>query len=230
MRRVGRGRPLPAAREFILRIISFETSTPRASVAFLDETRGEEAVRRFDAEARLSRVLIPALRDLGKELWPAAEADLIVTALGPGAFTGLRVGMAAAKGLAFVAGLPVVAVSSLAAIAKATEEPGVVVAAFDARGGFYFYAAYDNAPPYPKEVFPPRIGNEDALASLPYGVYAGPPAAASAWLEHAADDIRRLEVWPDAVVLGRLGAHAFERRGSDDVTTLRPNYLKRGQV
>ncbi len=213
-----------------MRIISLETSTPRASVAFLDDSGQGEAVRRFGAEGRLSRTLVPAIRELEKETWPAAEADLIVTASGPGSFTGLRVGMAAAKGLAFVTGLPVIAVSSLAAIAAAAGESGVVVATLDARGGYYFYAAYDTAAPLPAEIFSPRIGTEAALAALPYDVYAGPPAAAREWLGREPARARRIEVWPDAVVLGRLGVQEFERRGSDDVAVLRPVYLKRGQV
>jgi len=213
-----------------LRVVALETSTTRASVAFVDASSSFEAARRIDAEGRLSRVLMPALRELEKEAWPAAEADLIVTAGGPGSFTGLRVGMAAAKGLAFVTGLPLVAISSLAAVASAAPGDGAVVTVSDARGGFYFYAVYDSAPPYPKEILAPDIGDELTLATLPYDVYAGPVSPPAAWLRRARPAGRWLEVWPDAAVLGRLGARAFERRGPDDVATLRPYYLKRGQV
>lgn len=213
-----------------MRVVAIETSTARASVAFVDTSSSFEAARRFDAEGRLSRVLIPALRELEKEAWPPAEADLIATAAGPGSFTGIRVGMAAAKGLAFVTGVPLVAVSSLAAVASAAPGDGVVVTALDARGGYYFYAVYDNAGPYPEEVLAVDIGDEAALASLPYDVYAGPVKPPPAWLDRARPADRWLEVWPDAAALGRLGAQAFERRGADDVATLRPYYLKRGQV
>ncbi len=229
MRRIGRGEAPAAARAFILRVVALETSTTRASVAFVDAASSFEAARRIDAKGRLSRVLMPALRELGKEAWPVAEADLIVTASGPGSFTGLRVGMAAAKGLAFVTGLPLVAVSSLAAVAAAACNDGVVVTALDARGGYYFYAAYDNTGSYPEEILAADIGDEAALASLPYDVYAG-PVTPPAWLRPGRPAGRWLDVWPDAAVLGRLGARAFDRRGPDDVATLRPYYLKRGQV
>lgn len=212
-----------------MRIVALETSTVRASVAFVDAASSFQATRSFDAGGRLSRVLIPALRELEKEAWPAAEADLIVTASGPGSFTGLRVGMAAAKGLAFVTGLPLVAASSLAAVAAAFRNDGVVVTALDARGGYYYYAAYDNAGPYPEEVLAPGIGDEAALARLPYDVYAG-PIPPPAWLRRDRPGARWLEVWPDAAVLGRLAARVFVRRGPDDAAALRPYYLKRGQV
>lgn len=212
-----------------MRVVALETSTTRASVAFLDASSSSEAARSTDAGGRLSRVLIPALRELEKETWPVAETDLIVTASGPGSFTGLRVGMAAAKGLAFVTGLPLVAVSSLAAVAAAARNDGFVVTVLDARGGHYFYAAYDNTGSYPEEILTPSIGDEAALAGLPYDVYAG-PITPSAWLRRRRPAGRWLEVWPDAGVLGRLGARIFGRRGPDDAATLRPYYLKRGQV
>ena len=212
-----------------MRIVALETSTTRASVAFVDASSSSEAARSIDAKGRLSRVLMPALRELEKETWPVAEADLIVTASGPGSFTGLRVGMAAAKGLAFVTGLPLVAVSSLAAIAAAAGNDGFVVTALDARGGYYFYAAYDNTGSYPEEILAPGIGDEAALARLPYDVYAG-PTTPPAWLKRGRPEECWLEIWPDAAVLGRLGVRVFDRRGPDDAATLRPYYLKRGQV
>jgi tRNA threonylcarbamoyladenosine biosynthesis protein TsaB len=209
-----------------LRVIAIEASTGRVSVAFVDD--GYAAARRFEAVGRLSRVLIPSLRELATEAWPLSAAELIVTAGGPGSFTGLRVGMAAAKGLAFVKALPVVAVSSFAAIASAAGSRGNVVTVLDARGGYYFYAVYDCSGEYPEETSPAAIGDGASVAALPYDVFVGPPAAALRGRTRSA--VRWLEVWPDAVVLARLGALAFRHRGADDLTTLRPKYLKRGQV
>lgn len=209
-----------------MRVIAIEASTARVSVAFVDDDYA--AARRFEAVGRLSRVLIPSLRELATEAWPLSAAELIVTAGGPGSFTGLRVGMAAAKGLAFVTALPVVAVSSLAAIASAAGSRGNVVTVLDARGGYYFYAVYDCSGEYPEEAGPAAIGDVATVAALSYDVFAGPPAPALRGGTRRG--VRWVEVWPDAVVLARLGALAFRRKGADDLTTLRPKYLKRGQV
>jgi tRNA threonylcarbamoyladenosine biosynthesis protein TsaB len=210
----------------VLRVIAIEASTARVSVAFVDD--GHAAARRFEAVGRLSGVLVPSLRELATEAWPLSAAELIVTAGGPGSFTGLRVGMAAAKGLAFVTALPVVAVSSLAAIASAAGIRGNVVAVLDARGGYYFYAVYDCSGGYPGEAGAAAIGDAETVAALPYDVFAGPPA--QALREGTRRAVRWLEVWPDAVVLARLGVLAFRLRGADDLATLKPTYLKRGQV
>jgi tRNA A37 threonylcarbamoyladenosine modification protein TsaB len=138
--------------------------------------------------------------------------------------------MAAAKGLAFVTRVPVVAVSSLAAVACAARREGVVVAALDARGGYYYYAVYDNASSFPEEIRAADIGDGGALAALPYDVFASPAEAPAGWLGRERAAGRWLEAWPDAAALGRLAARDFERRGADDITILRPYYLKRGQV
>ncbi|MGD8718821.1 MAG: tRNA (adenosine(37)-N6)-threonylcarbamoyltransferase complex dimerization subunit type 1 TsaB [Candidatus Zixiibacteriota bacterium] len=206
-----------------MRIIALEASTSRASVAFLDG-ESEEAVRPADSTGRLAEVFIPALDDLSARTWDAKDADLIVTGRGPGSFTGLRVAMAAAKGLAFATGVPVVAASSLMALASQTGERGTVVAALDARGGSYYYAVYDCRDGFPEEVETPALCGEVDLSAINGDVFVGPVRpegwAGGPWLE----------IWPDAAALGRVGAVLYERRGADELAALRPEYLKRGQV
>lgn len=209
------------------RIIAVETSTARASVALVEEERDVVVRREFEARAQLSRRLWPALTALEAEAWPLQEADLVVVAGGPGSFTGLRVGLAAAKGLAFVTGVPVVAVSSLAAVAAQVGLVGTVVAVLDARGGYYYYAAYDVGAGGVSELLPPALGSPAEIAALPYEVCAGPGPVPPAWPDSAGK--KWLERWPDAVALARLGGGAFRERGGDDLETLRPAYLKEGQ-
>ncbi len=70
------------------------------------------------------------------------ELRAIAVGLGPGSFTGLRVGLATAKGLAFGTGVPVFGVSSLAVLA-ASSGPGLVAPVLDARVGEVFGALYE---------------------------------------------------------------------------------------
>lgn len=86
-----------------------------------------------------------------------ADIDLYAVNRGPGSFTGLRIGIAAAKGFAFMTEKPLMGVSSLMAVALASGIKGQVTAMVKARPGEWFYGVYDTAGPCPV-----LIGKEDA--------------------------------------------------------------------
>src|SRR6185312_4650924 len=125
--------------------LCLDTSTPTARVAILD---GDGQVR-FAAEATAQRHaahLLPlcaeAMRAVG--VAPAGLAG-IACGGGPGSFTGLRVGLAAAKGLALPTGVPLYVVSSLEALALdilASRPGATAVPCLDAGKGEVYVAAY----------------------------------------------------------------------------------------
>ena len=124
-------------------ILSLDTSSPSGSVAILrDEitlgvisTRAEE-----NYSSRMFRHLEFLLSDLTLKL---QEFDLFAVSAGPGSFTGLRVGLAAAKGWAEVYRKPVVGVSALEAVAsQSCGRVSVLVPALDARRGQIYFGAY----------------------------------------------------------------------------------------
>jgi tRNA threonylcarbamoyladenosine biosynthesis protein TsaB len=127
-------------------ILSLDTSSPSGSVAILrDEitlgvisTRAEE-----NYSSRIFRHLEFLLNDLALKL---EEFDLFAVSAGPGSFTGLRVGITAAKGWAEVYRKPVVGVSALEAVAfQARAGMAVLVPALDARRGQIYFGVYRTA-------------------------------------------------------------------------------------
>jgi tRNA threonylcarbamoyladenosine biosynthesis protein TsaB len=101
---------------------------------------------------------------MARELLEAAgvrwsEIDRIAVGVGPGTFTGLRVGVATARGLAQALGAELVGVSSLTALAAGAVAAGVeepLLAVIDARRGEVFAAAYEPDAPLPRELCEPR--------------------------------------------------------------------------
>ncbi len=99
-------------------LLAVDTSAPAGGVALLSPESGEVLVKRLPAEIRTSRVLLPAIRDILYEANAREESLVAVAAaLGPGSFTGLRIGLATVKGLVMGLGCPLYGISSLDAMA-----------------------------------------------------------------------------------------------------------------
>lgn len=107
------------------------------------------------------------------------DVDAVAVGAGPGSFTGLRIGMATAKGIAFALGKPLWAVSSLAAIAHAAlDDSGTVVAVLDARKGEVYAGAYRRDGAALVAIGDERVlAPSDVTAIAPGARYAGDAAA-----------------------------------------------------
>ncbi len=122
-----------------MRILGLDTATLTASVAIVDET-GHALGDGARTTAGRSADLLVAIDDVCRAAGVAPrELTAIAVGAGPGSFTGLRIGMATAKGIAFAAARPLWAVSSLAAVAHGYP---LVVAALDARRGEVYAGCY----------------------------------------------------------------------------------------
>jgi tRNA threonylcarbamoyladenosine biosynthesis protein TsaB len=123
--------------------LALETASSYASVALLEGERLIAEVGASGARPHSARVL-PAIHSL-LELAGASVSDLggYAVSVGPGSFTGLRVGVATVKGLAFGDAAPVAAVSTLAALASSAIVSDLpVLACLDARRGEVYAAAW----------------------------------------------------------------------------------------
>ncbi len=132
-----------------MKVLGIDTATLIASVALVDDDRViATAVR--DTSGRTADLLVAIA-----EVCPAPrELDAVAIGAGPGSFTGLRIGMATAKGIAFAVHQPLWAVSSLAALAHG--HTGLVCAALDARRGEIYAGRYrDGALVEPERVLAP---------------------------------------------------------------------------
>jgi tRNA threonylcarbamoyladenosine biosynthesis protein TsaB len=153
-----------------MRVLALSTSTPQGSVALVEDGPGGPRVLgaagyedlRGHAE-RLFAAIDAALAaaGLGREAIGALACDV-----GPGSFTGVRVGVSAAKGIALALGLGVVGVGSLEVMAAVSGAPRVVPM-LDAKKDEVFAALYDASGPIPVPIDPPRhLARGDVAAWL----------------------------------------------------------------
>ncbi len=127
-----------------MKLLAIETSSSACSLALLlDEKIISEHVA---APMQQAKMILPAIEKLLAEKGVSLkELDAIAFGCGPGSFTGVRIATSVAQGLAFAAELPLIPVSSLAALAQATyEELGwkKILAAVDARINEVYFGAY----------------------------------------------------------------------------------------
>lgn len=219
-------------------ILALDTTTPSGSVAVVRDdhvlalvhgnpsrTHGE----RLPAE--IDRALAAA--DVGRE-----AIDLLAVASGPGAFTGLRIGLAAMQGLALVLGKPVIGISALDALADTVWSSKTatrhVVTWMDAQRGEVFAAAY-SGPDTPLAAAPMVGSPSAALATLRFapsqavwfvgdGALRYQEAIRSAWGEHA----RFVAPTPPlAPAVARLAVARAAQGSAGPPHALQPLYVRR---
>ena len=127
-----------------MRILSFETSAKAASVALLQD--GILLGEYFQNSGQThSRTVMQMAEDLLKNCdLTASDVDAVACASGPGSFTGVRIGLAAAKGFAWGREIPLIGVSTLEAMARnVAMAEGVYCAAMDARRNQVYTALFE---------------------------------------------------------------------------------------
>jgi len=131
-------------------LLAIDTALAACAAAVFDSERAKVLAAESRSMARgHAEALMPLVaRVMDKADLAFSALDRIVVTSGPGSFTGLRVGLAAARGIALTAGKPAVGISTLSAYAApqiANEEGAAVIAAIDARHGRVYFQIFASA-------------------------------------------------------------------------------------
>jgi len=197
-----------------MRVLAIDTAMAACAAAVFDSEAGIVAARSLPMTRGHAEALLPLVAQVMEEARAAfATLDRIAVTVGPGSFTGLRVGVAAARGLALAAGRPAVGVSTLAALAAPHPE-GLVLAAIDARNDLAYMQAFDDG----VALGPPRLAPLAEADTLLPRVRVTIVGSAAERLARPAAVVRAAAA-PDIAWVARLGVTA------DAGAPVKPLYL-----
>lgn len=213
-------------------ILAIDTATPQGGVALWREGR------------LLTQALLSVHREHSKRLFveidvalattrtQRSQLDAVAVTIGPGSFTGLRIGLSAAKGLCMALDVPLVPISTLAVLAaRLPHVQQSVVTILDARRGEVYAGVYDTKDGVPKCLMPPHTttvhqllvqwGADDVLFTGD-GIDAYPDEFVAAGVMLAPACVRA----PDAAALAWLASHQFAAGQVADAASVEPEYLR----
>lgn len=212
-------------------ILSLETSTPVCSIA-LHRSGALIGEQSMDVPGAHSEKLMGMIDNLLKEhRLSISEIDAIAISEGPGSYTGLRIGTSVAKGLAFAREIPLIAISTLAALALGARsmmhEKGMIVAMLDARRMEVY-----------RQVFDADLNSVFKLDSEIIDSSSYSELLRSGKLYFVGDAVKKvceiithpnavfLNVQISAEYIGSLAFEKFQRGEFANVAYFVPNYLK----
>jgi tRNA threonylcarbamoyladenosine biosynthesis protein TsaB len=225
-----------------LLILAIDSATPTAGVALLNENGllREEFV---NYKKTHSETLMPMVHQILSNCdCRLADVSALAVTVGPGSFTGLRIGLAAVKGLSLASGIPVVAVSTLDVLAhNFSYNEALVCPLLDARKQEVYTAFYDTSAFYPL-----RLSDETACTPAEFIQQAKATAAACHKEDFIllGDGFRPYQEYfkqelgsnlyqapthlmlPRAAALASLAARKLQRAEIEDVYTLQPHYVR----
>ena len=220
-------------------ILNIETSTEVCSVALTSD--GMVLEHREDYEGRNHALLLSGfIEEMMQYATPrGVKIDAVAVSIGPGSYTGLRIGLSEAKGLCFGLDVPLIGIDTLKILVVATmfgnyiDENSYYVPMIDARRMEVFAGVYDSAL---QEVMPARpvILTPDSFSEyLGQGrklVFVGNGAEKAANLIKHPDVVYIPGVKPAAVDMLALSEIAFRKGDFIDIAYSTPNYLKEFQA
>jgi tRNA threonylcarbamoyladenosine biosynthesis protein TsaB len=206
-----------------VRILGIETTSRRGTVALLD---GDNVVstRLHENSSSHGEVMLPLVGELFAETgWARTTLDRIAVGTGPGSFTGIRVGLALAKGIGLGLDRPVFGIGSLRAMCRGVPRDlaGSRCAALDGRRDELFIGVYgiDGAELEAPRIIPRKAADSLAALGQSGGVLVGEVLEGLPGLCAFRSELTDL---PHAIGVALVGAESAESAGSAEPFYLRP--------
>lgn len=210
------------------RILLLETSTASLTVALAQD--GVVTARRICREPRMQASLTaPLVKEvLDEKNLGVRDCDAICVSKGPGSYTGLRVGVSTAKGLAFGAGIPLQSMGTLDILAAgALGFEGTIIPMIDARRMEVYTAVFSADGKQLTPVEAKVIDEQSFAAELAAGpvLFTGDGALKCQTVIHSPNAHFR-EAWPEAADMAAAAETAYQEKRFEDLAYFEPYYLK----
>jgi tRNA threonylcarbamoyladenosine biosynthesis protein TsaB len=214
-------------------ILAIETATSSCSVALC---HGDQVFQRAQVGSNVhSQVLLTMVQEvLAQASLVPSDVDAVAAGQGPGSFTGLRIGVGVAQGLAYGVNCPMIGVSSLDALAHQANVDGHVIAAIDARMGEIYCCQYRNIAGQLQ-----RLSELEVLKPAAVNTTKNQPAdvflVGNAWSEYRQQfDLELLQhathleqiVYPSAVSILHLAQAKYQAKDTVSAADFAPEYVR----
>jgi tRNA threonylcarbamoyladenosine biosynthesis protein TsaB len=224
-----------------VRVLGIDTSARNGAVGYRDGARiifAEQQKIRPGGSEQIPALIGEAFARAGRNL---REIQLITVGVGPGSYTGVRVGLAIGKGLAFGLGVPLVGIPTLEALAmNGRSGAELICSVAKSRRGEVYAGLYRIKEGWPVEDAPPAIWEISRLAAA-LREKEEPLLLLGEGLDEAEDDLaatlkgkasfgRGAENMVDGAHLALLGQHKWEQTQTDELDTVLPLYLRRTEA
>jgi tRNA threonylcarbamoyladenosine biosynthesis protein TsaB len=210
-----------------MRILAFDTTLGACSAAVFDTAAGRLLAHQFEPlERGHAEALVGMVRDvLGRSGVELSRIDRIAVTVGPGTFTGVRIGLALARGLKLALGTPVCGLTSLAAMrlnVRDNPDRRPIACLIDARRGEFYFAAW-SAEGIPA-IAPCTVRHQDAARLVPpRSLVLGTGADRLLELAGGPSDLRRIRAdLPDAARLAEAAVDLAPETEPPQPVYLRP--------
>ena len=211
-----------------MRVLAIDTALGACSAAVLDTERGGLTEESVPMERGHAEALMPLIaRVMAQAKMQFADLERIAVTTGPGSFTGLRVGISAARGISLASGKPAIGLTTLSAYAAPyihQDDTMPVTVAVDARHDHVYLQIFG---PGGRVLVQPRISSLREAARLSANgparlVGNGAAMVASAWpANEAPPQLVEVQAAPDIKWVARIGVASSETQGPP-----RPLYLR----
>lgn len=210
-------------------ILCIETSTTNCSVALSNNESvlafREDTDKGYSHAERLHVFIEEVLEEANI---PKEELAAIAVSKGPGSYTGLRIGVSAAKGLCFALGLPLIAIPTLTILAQQTSENAIIVPLLDARRMEVYSAVFNEKKEQIRETKAEIVTGNSFNDYLSQGktIFIGNGATKLQEIIDHENATFMGDVFPSSQHMASMAHQIFEKGDFESVAYFEPYYLK----